>query len=255
MLTILAVMLLLASLAVWPQIDLAISSQFYEPGKGFLHAREDFFRFMEELAYYGARVLCLLFGLCAIVALWIRKPLKLFGAPIRAKGWLFLLLALLLGPGLIVNLGFKNHWGRARPREISEFGGPAQFSAALEPQIITRNNGSFMSGDAAFGFFLPSFAYVMPIRQDMKRRKKSDGKEKTIPLSRRFFWGGTAAGVLFGFARLAMGAHFFSDVLFAAFFVLSATAFLHMLMFGRRATVMHWRDWFFYQPKSPENKA
>jgi len=248
-------MLLLASLALWPGIDLVISSKFYEPGKGFLHAREICFRLMEELAYYGARALCFVFGLCVLITLWIRRPLTLFHTPIPSKSWLFLMMALLLGPGLIVNLGFKNHWGRARPREISEFGGTAQFSAALNPQITPHGNGSFASGDASFGFFLASFAYVMPIRQDTKQRSQVSGKEKKTPLSRRFFWGGILAGVLFGFARLAMGAHFLSDILFAGFFVVSASAFLHLLMFGCQATVIYWRDWFFYPLKSPENKS
>jgi lipid A 4'-phosphatase len=128
----------------------------------------------------------------------------------------------------VANVGFKDHWGRARPREVVEFGGVGSFSPALVPQFQkARPNGSFVSGDAAFGFFLPAFAYVAPRR-----------------LMRRVFWGGMAAGAVFGFIRLAMGAHFLSDIVYAAFFMLASSAGVHAAMYGRRETIAKWKAWF-----------
>ena len=108
---------------------------------------------------------------------------------------------------------------------MTEFGGRAAFSPALIPQATAHRNGSFVAGDAAFGFYLTAFAYMF-------------GRN-----SRRVFWGGMAAGGAFGLARIMMGAHFLSDVLFAAFFMLLTIALLHALMFGRKDTRDFWRDW------------
>jgi lipid A 4'-phosphatase len=145
---------------------------------------------------------------------------------IDTKGWIFLALALLLGPGLVANAILKDHWGRARPREVIEFGGQATFSPAVIPQPDARRNGSFISGDGAFGFYLPAFAYVVPKRQ-----------------SRRFLSGGIALGFVFGMTRIVMGAHFLSDVAFAALFMFAVAAALHAAMFGRRNTADLWREW------------
>ena len=213
--------------ALLPQLDLAISGAFHEAERGFYLSSHPALVCLQALAYYGARLLGLaLLILAAVASARHQKILQVDG-----KGWLFLLLALLIGPVLIANVAFKDHWGRARPREISEFGGAQTYSPPLSPQPLLHKNGSFISGDAAFGFYLPTFAYVAP------REKKK--------FSRRVFWLGMLAGFLFGAARIAMGAHFFSDVVFAAFFMLLVSALLHAAMFGRRETVMHWRNWFF----------
>src|SRR5262249_62173504 len=65
---------------------------------------------------------------------------------------LLILLTFLVGPGLIVNSMLKQYWGRARPIEIHQFGGDAQFSRAGIPATQCRRNCSFPSGDAAAAF-------------------------------------------------------------------------------------------------------
>ena len=42
----------------------------------------------------------------------------------------FLLLSVAVGPGLLINTVFKDHWDRPRPREIVAFGGPLDYVAA-----------------------------------------------------------------------------------------------------------------------------
>jgi lipid A 4'-phosphatase len=209
---------------LYPYIDVMASGLFYRPEDGFFWADQSLFITLHWVAYYGARVLGVGFAfLCALA--WLRRH-AVFN--LNAKAWLFLLVALLIGPVLIANICLKDHWGRARPRDISEFGGSQSFTPALEPHFErARSNGSFVSGDGAFGFFLPSFAYIVP------RRK-----------SRKVFWGTMGAGILFSFARLVMGAHFLSDIIYAAFFMLLSSAIIYGTMYGQQEVIMCWREWF-----------
>jgi lipid A 4'-phosphatase len=119
----------------------------------------------------------------------------------------FLLVALLLGPGLVVNYALKEHWGRARPEAITQYGGDAQYTSPLQPAEQCRTNCSFVSGHASMGFFAISLAWVL-------RR-------------RRWFWAGLALGGLVGLGRMLQGGHFFADVVFsfwAVYFSLCLTA-------------------------------
>jgi lipid A 4'-phosphatase len=208
---------------LWPRFDLVVSGLFYRSGQGFFLAENPLLVALHEVAYYGARVLGAAFALLALAAVAFRSRFL----P-SSKASLFLLLALIIGPGLIANAGLKDHWGRARPREVMEFGGTAPFSPALVPHFErAHSNGSFVSGDGAFGFFLPAFAYVVPRR-----------------LSRRVFGGSMLVGGIFGAVRIIMGAHFLSDVAYAALFMLASVAGVHAAMYGRQATAAQWRDWF-----------
>ncbi|MDZ7920812.1 phosphatase PAP2 family protein [Rhodoferax sp.] len=110
----------------------------------------------------------------------------------------FVVLAGALGPGLVVNSVFKDHWQRARPYQVQEFGGTQQFTRAAVITDQCNNNCSFVSGHVACGFFLVSLMLI-----DRKRRKA---------------WGfaGVSAGLTIGFARMADGAHWLSDVLWAS---------------------------------------
>jgi membrane-associated PAP2 superfamily phosphatase len=62
------------------------------------------------------------------------------------------LVALALGPGLIVNSLLKNHWGRARPYQVLR--DHKTFSPVWQYQSNAPLNNSFCSGHAAIGFFL-----------------------------------------------------------------------------------------------------
>lgn len=214
--------LLAAGLVVpvaFPSVDLWVSGLFYHPGDGFFLNNAPLLMALHWLAYDGARVMGAAFAVGVVVA-WRRQVF----CGLDVKAWVFLLAALLIAPGLIANVGFKDHWGRARPREVTEFGGTAIFSPALIPQAEPRRNGSFVSGDGAFGFFLPVFAYVVPLR-----------------LARRVFAASLVAGCAFGGARLLMGAHFLSDIACAAALMLVSVAAVHAAFYGRMVTARRWR--------------
>jgi len=120
----------------------------------------------------------------------------------RAKRWrlplAFIVLAGALGPGLLVNSGFKDNWQRARPYQIQEFGGTQQFTRATVMTDQCDNNCSFVSGHVACGFFLTSLMLVFRKRQTA------------------LAFGGMLSGWVIGFARMSDGAHWLSDVLWAS---------------------------------------
>ena len=114
---------------------------------------------------------------------------------------IYLILALWLGAGLLVEGVFKINWGRPKPAQLSEFGGWLDFHSALIPGVAGRGR-SFPSGHSTIGFYLTAFYFVL--RRDHK------------------FWsvtallGGLGAGLVIGLARLRVGGHFSSDVAWSA---------------------------------------
>jgi len=124
----------------------------------------------------------------------------------------FIVLAGSLGPGLLVNSGFKDNWQRARPYQVEPFGGSAQFTRATVMTDQCDNNCSFVSGHVACGFFFVSLMLV-------QRR-------------RALAWGtaGVVAGLVIGFARMADGAHWLSDVLWASPITLACSWMVWKLM-------------------------
>ncbi|MDD3288630.1 MAG: phosphatase PAP2 family protein [Alphaproteobacteria bacterium] len=217
----------LAALVAWPNIDLAVSRLFFENGVGFFWRDEPLFLITTSMVFHAARILAVVLLVGLAVALF--KKRNVLG--LDGRSWVFLFLALMIGPGLVANIVFKDNWGRARPRDVVEFGGEKSFSA---PMVMTNqcySNCSFVSGDGAFGFFLPSFAYVV----SPKKR-------------RRVFVAGIAAACFIGFSRIAIGAHFISDVVFSAVFMLAISAGLYSLLFGKTLVRERWREFLCGHP-------
>lgn len=215
-----------------PQLDIWVAQSFFTPGKGFDLAEFGPFLILHWLASKGSWILAIIFLVLAAVSSLRHR--QLFS--IDRKGWLFLFIALVVGPGLVANVGLKDHWGRARPNQITNFGGTELFSPALVPQIPHHLNGSFVAGDAAFGFFFLSFTCVVI----GSARKK-----------RHVFFSGMALGLGLGSMRIAMGGHFLSDVLFAGFFIFLTSFFLYRLIYGQIAFRILWIQLFF----EDENKG
>ena len=190
-------------------LDLAVEGHFHLPGSGWIHAEENPWRFLYHYGTIPAYALAAL-ALVALLAGYRYPP----ALPYR-KHALFCLLLLMLGPGLLVNAVFKDHWGRPRPRQLQLFGGDRPFH-----QVWERGEGgqgrSFPSGHASAAFYL--IAPYFLLRRRSPRR------------SRLFLAGGCAYGVLMGTARMVQGGHFLSDVLWAGGMVyLAGVALYHLL--------------------------
>jgi membrane-associated PAP2 superfamily phosphatase len=144
-------------------------------------------------------------GICgAIVALFGKSILPRIGwrdSRFTRRAGLFLISLLVLGPGLIINVGFKEMWGRPRPLQCVAFGGEKQFLPLGTWADTHLSNSSFPSGHAAVAFYLmaPSF-----IAGQGRRRLKIAS-----------FAAGTLYGLGMGLTRVVQGGHFASDILWA----------------------------------------
>lgn len=176
----------------FPEFDLTIASLTWREDQAFEFAELEWVRFL-YLVFSKIHFVYLL----ALIFLLITSFLKKAGQTnyqLRVHT-AFLLFALFLGPGLVVNYVFKENWGRARPREVVEFGGVSQYTPPLEISKECEGNCSFVSGHASGAFFLLSLSWVY--RQ------------------RRWFWLSVCLGCLVGLGRVLQGGHFVSDVVFA----------------------------------------
>ncbi|TPV58555.1 phosphatase PAP2 family protein [Aestuariibacter sp. GS-14] len=173
-----------------PVIDLWMASAFFD-GVGF-PLNDNWL--VHAIYVIFARIHLLILLVLAGLLLWLRRR-KTETARLRHKT-IFLLLALILGPGLVVNLGLKdNSFGRPRPVQITEFNGLQDFAPVMTWSGQCHHNCSFVSGHAALGFVFMSLYWVT--------RK------------RRWFVFGVLTGIAVGLVRMMQGGHFFSDIVFA----------------------------------------
>jgi lipid A 4'-phosphatase len=203
MLRLLAILGLLALLfASVPGIDLAVSHWFYVGTSAGGFVMQDW-----PLAQWVRGVLwdvpvwfawaCL--GMI-LITLWRGRE-----AASAARFWRRGLLYLVLGPGVLVNLILKANWGRARPVQVSEFGGQAAFSPPFEIVEECAKNCSFVSGEASM---MAAFGVLLWI---MLAGRVARVWAIGVPVA--MF--AVCAGL-----RVAMGGHFLSDVLFGGLFML-----------------------------------
>ena len=81
---------------------------------------------------------------------------------ISGRAIVFLMATLALGPGLLVNVGLKDHWGRPRPIDVTQFGGDQHFVAWWDPRGDCPSNCSFVSGDVSGAFWTLAPAALAP---------------------------------------------------------------------------------------------
>jgi len=176
---------------VWTDLDLAAAALFMGDTPAIASLQWGWVEAINVWVPFTFRVAL---GLALLGWLWARLRAQ------RARWRLplaFVVLAGVAGPGLVVNLVFKDHWQRARPYQVQDFGGTQQFTRATVITNQCDNNCSFVSGHVACGVFLASMALVHRRRQ--------------------MAWAvaGTGAGLAIAFARMSDKAHWLSDVLWA----------------------------------------
>lgn len=200
-------LVLLVVLARLPVIDLVVSGYFYTPGEGFPADRialVDGFRFL----IWDLSILLVLASAMALpLALWRGRPvLRLWPGD-----WGFILALYLLGSGLLVEGVLKRHWGRARPVNVTEFGGSQLFTPAGQIADQCARNCSFVAGEMA-----GATALALALALILWRWRDRIG-EAAFRLGLAL--SALQAGLI-GLERVASGRHFFSDAVMAALLVL-----------------------------------
>ena len=203
-----------AVFSLWPGFDLWVSGLFFRQDGGFWLAQV---QVLEQLRHFiwGLSLLAVAMSVLGVVLLGAGRTL--WG--LTRRGWLFVLLLYVVGPGLIVNAILKSYWGRARPAMVQDFGGPSRFTMALSPTDQCDANCSFVSGEGAAATALALVAWLLMPRVAA-------------------VVGAGAARVIFSAAlgicsagiglRVMTGRHFLSDTVFAVLIVLTVALVLHV---------------------------
>jgi membrane-associated PAP2 superfamily phosphatase len=214
--TIPLVVLVAATVPFWTSdLDVRVARRFYVPDAGWPFGAEPLWRFLKHYGVVPAWVLA-----TAALAAWIASFAKPRLKRVR-RGAMFLVFVMVLGPGVLVNDVFKEQWGRPRPRDLVEFGGTREYVAPLV-KSPPEHGGSFASGHAATGFYLLAPYFLL--------RRRHPARAALV------FAGGIGYGGLMGYARVAQGAHFASDVLWALGTVyFTALAMCYLLRLHREA--------------------
>jgi membrane-associated PAP2 superfamily phosphatase len=196
-------------------LDLAVAGQFYDPDKGrFLAATNPYVGMLRDNGLV-AIITCV----SAIIGALATRMLRLPAQIIPGRVVVFLVSTLALGPGLIVNVGLKDHWHRPRPVHVTEFGGDKAYVDWWNPRGTCERNCSFVSGEAASAAWMFAPAMLAP------------------PQWRAAALAGAAVfTAVISFARMAAGGHFFTDVLFAVLLTMVLITMMHRVIFRWRRT-------------------
>ena len=201
-----------AAFSLWPALDLTVTQSFFD-GHAFSIVDSPGIEPL-RLALWDASIAMAVFALAMTFATaLLRRPVMGLGVRL----WGYILLIFVLGPGLLVNVALKEHWGRARPLNTVNFGGTAQFTPPYQITDQCASNCSFVSGEAA-GAMALAIALLLILAANRAR----------LPVWG--FWPGQAIAIavpLFtAWQRVAAGRHFLSDVLLAMLFVALIAAVL-----------------------------
>lgn len=184
----------------YPFLDIIISNFFFIDGS-FISEKYTFIKHLRVILkniMIIIPVFCLFFLLLILLGKFKKNKIKY---NLRFK---FALLGFILGPilgcGLLANLYFKDNWGRARPAYISDFGGDKSFTRPFVISDQCSKNCSWISGETSGAFSLMFGSLLL--------------RNHLFIICNYFL------GLLVFFCRLSMGGHFFSDNIFAFFFMI-----------------------------------
>ena len=192
----------------FPEIDLWAASLFYNGDNDFWLRKTLFNVIKNDYIRPGV-------GIVAVVGLAYYIYHRLTGRPGKVKRlarYGFLLVCIALSTGFVVHAIFKDNFGRARPKQVTEFAGNQQFTPPLLPAQQCERNCSFVSGDASLGYVFLALALYATHRR------------KTWILVT------VGAGLGLGLLRMMNGSHFLSDILYSGVFTCGTVLLLYRWM-------------------------
>ena len=197
--------------AIDPRLDIDISALFYDrPINLFKVNAQPWVNFTRDAAR-GLTTLIFAPAVLVVIGKLIMPKRRM---PIGGRAALLLILTMALGPGVITNLIFKEHWGRARPIDITELGGDYRFTPWWDPRGDCPSNCSFVAGEPSGAFWTMAPAALAPPQWRMLA-----------------YAGALAFGAAVGLLRIAGGGHFFTDVAFSGVFMFLLIWTTHGLLF------------------------
>lgn len=156
-----------------------------------------------EVIYYLVPVITVLLIIIPFVVLWLSYYRKIKLTQAKARRFAVItLLSLAIGSGLLVNMVFKENWGRARPYQVLR--DHEQYSKFWQPHSNRPLDNSFPSGHASIGFFLGVPLLALGYRK------------RALVVS-------IAGGAIIGGVRILQGGHYLSDVICAGIIVYLST--------------------------------
>jgi membrane-associated PAP2 superfamily phosphatase len=198
---------------IFPQLDLIVSAPLHAITRG-----GNAFGLRVYAPLMQARDIGLWIGTVLVAPAAVLLAVKLLVPRwkmfVSARAALFLVATMALGPGLLVNVGLKDYWGRPRPIDVTQFGGSEHFVAWWDPRGDCPKNCSFVSGDVSGAIWTMAPAALVP------------------PPWRALAYGAALAlGVGMAAARMVAGGHFFTDVVFAGVFTYLIIWVMHGLIY------------------------
>jgi len=204
---------------LFPALDLAVSALFYPvqypPGYMFGWRLSPTLMTVHNIALHAGFFLLIPVVLAIVAKLLL--PRSRMWVPPRAA--IFLIVTLLLGPGLLVNVALKDHWGRPRPIDVTQFGGDQHFVPWWDPRGDCPGNCSFVSGDVSTVAWTFAPAALVP-----------------PPWGALAYAGAFALTLFMGVIRIMAGAHFPTDTIFAGVFTFLVIWLAYALIYRWRAT-------------------
>ena len=182
---------------IWPDLDLELAAPFLDKTRGFWRSYDPvYLRARDAVTWLTALIALPAFIALALKLVRPHRPLTIPGRAI-----VLMLVTLTFGPGVLSNLVLKEHWGRPRPIDVTEFGGDEHFRPWWDPRGDCPKNCSFVAGEPSGAFWTLAGAAVVP------------------PHWRALAYATALAfGAAVGILRMAAGAHFFTDWVFAGVF-------------------------------------
>ncbi|WGM45379.1 hypothetical protein KOAAANKH_00241 [Brevundimonas sp. NIBR10] len=212
-LALVAVVVLSVYFLMFPGVDLAVTAAFHRADEGFPLSGDPLLRGLRKSSTW---VLAGLLVVAAVILIPRRWSARAAGrtSPGRRRNGLFLLVGLVVGPGLVVNSVLKSAWGRARPIQTDLFGGDAAFTEVWRISDACRDNCSFVSGEASSATWMVCAVLLM------------------TPKPWRLAAVSVACvyGAALSLNRVAFGGHYLSDVLLSWAITALVLAVLHRVM-------------------------
>jgi lipid A 4'-phosphatase len=203
-----ATLLVSVVFTAFPQLDIAVSALFYHNGFWMYHV--PFLQGLRRVLIIG------MFGFALVVLsgflwqLFRRKTLRIWG---------YALTVILIAPLGLVNGVFKAYWGRARPSNVTIFGGDKEFTPAWLYTDQCDFNCSFTSGEggaAATTVLLIAFLAWPKLQK---------------PARQVLAWLLSGLLLLTAGLRVLVGQHFLSDTLLSILLCTLVAALLYPLFF------------------------